>query len=443
MSSVSTNAAIQADELSPEDRKNARLAAFSGFFGSTIEYFDFVVFASAASLVFNDVFFGAWGGKNGTIASLAAFGVAYIARPLGAIVFGSLGDRIGRTRTLVYCLTLMGTATFLIGLLPTPVVIGVWSPVLLVLLRVLQGLSAGGEQAGSNALSSEKAPSNKRGLFTGWTMIGVSFGTTLGGVIFVPLAANSEFLNSFGWRIPFLLAGPLALFALWIRKHVREPESFKRAQKSASTINPIGRVILDHWRNLLRVVFCSLFALAGALGSVFFLTYATNYTTIQIPKFMTFTSILGVVLVPVGLVWAVLCDRIGRRPVFVGSVVGMAVVVPFIFMGMQQHSWTMILVGLTVFQLLAAGGNIVQAPFYAEMFPTEVRYTGYAVGTQVGLLLVGFAPAIMASIVKPGPIGWVPVAVFLAVCWGLAAVSALTARETKGLSVSELDAGHK
>lgn len=432
-------------EMTETERKNARLAAFSGFFGSTIEYFDFVCFASASALVFNHVFFGAWGGKTGTIASLATFGVAYVARPLGAIIFGTLGDRIGRTRTLVYTLVLMGAATFLIGCLPTPDVIGVWAPILLVFLRILQGLSAGGEQAGSNSLTSEKAPKEKRGLFTGWTMIGVAFGTTLGSAVFIPLAANPEFLHSWGWRLPFLAAGPLAFFALWIRKHVEEPQAFVAVQqdiaagKPAAQSVPLVGLIRVHWKNLLRVIFCSLFALAGSLGNVFFVTYATNYTSIEVPRYLTLLTILGLVTIPVALGWAVLSDKIGRRPIFIGSVIGMGVLVPMIFVGMQSNSWLLIIVGMAFFQCLAAGGNIVQAPLYTEMFPTSVRYTGYAVGTQVGLLLVGFAPAIMAGMVKPGAWGWVPVAVFAAVCWLAAAIAAFTARETRGMSVSEID----
>lgn len=219
-----------ADEMSPEQRSMARRSALSGFLGSTIEYFDFVAFATASALVFNHLFFAGMGARGATIASFATFGVAYVARPLGAVLFGTLGDRVGRSRTLVYTLVLMGAATFCIGIPPTPETIGIAAPILLVVLRLAQGLSAGGEQAGANALTAEHAPKDKRGLYTGWTMVGVGFGSMLGSAVFIPITAmGQDFLLDVGWRIPFLLAGPLALITLYIRSQVKETESFKAA----------------------------------------------------------------------------------------------------------------------------------------------------------------------------------------------------------------------
>ena len=430
--------------MSVEDRKNARLAAVSGFFGSTIEYFDFVCFATASALVFSKVFFSGVGAVGGTIASFATFGVAYIARPLGAVIFGTLGDRIGRTHTLIITLLLMGVATFLVGCLPTAETIGVAAPILLVVLRLIQGLSAGGEQAGSNSLSSENAPKEKRGIFTGWTMIGVSVGTMLGSVAFVPIAAlGDEFLLGFGWRIPFLLAGPLMLFTLWIRAKVKEPKVFteqqqRNAQAKAPAV-PLAEVLRHHWRNLLRVIVCSLYALAGSMTSVFGLTYATQYAELDSAMYLGLTSVLGLVIIPISLLWAWISDRIGRRPVFIISVLGMAVLFPALFASMHTHNWLIIMAVMVLLQIVAAGGNIVQAPMYTEMFPSRVRYTGYAVGTQIGLIVVGFAPTIAATLVKPGPTGWIPVAIFIAVCLVAAAISAFSARETSGLSLSELD----
>ncbi|PLS31372.1 major facilitator transporter [Bifidobacterium margollesii] len=431
--------------MSAEDRRNARLAAISGFFGSTIEYFDFVCFATASALVFNKVFFAGFGAVGGTIASFATFGVAYIARPLGAIIFGTLGDRLGRTHTLIITLLLMGTATFLVGCLPTPQTIGIAAPIALVVLRLAQGLSAGGEQAGSNSLSSENAPKEKRGVFTGWTMIGVAVGTMLGSVAFVPITAmGEEFLLGFGWRIPFLAAGPLMLFTLWIRAKVKEPKVFTeqkamRAQSKAKESVPLAEVLRYHWKNLLRVIVCSLYALMGSMTSVFGLTYATQYAGLESAKYLGFSSILGLVIIPISLAWAWISDKIGRRPVYIISVLSLAVLFPVLFATMHTHNWALILGALAVLQLLGCGGNIVQAPMYTEMFPSRVRYTGYALGTQIGLIVVGFAPTIAAALVKPGPMGWVPVAIFIAVCMVMAAISAFTARETKGLSIEELE----
>lgn len=438
----------ETNEVPPNvDLRNAKMSALSGFFGSTIEYFDFVAFAAASALVFNKVFFASMGPTGATIASFATFGVAYVARPLGAVIFGQLGDRVGRTKTLIYTLLLMGLATFLIGLLPTPATIGVWAPVLLVVLRLAQGLSAGGEQAGSNSLSSENAPADKRGLYTGWTMIGVAFGSVLGSAAFIPITAlGTDFLLSWGWRVPFLLAGPLMLFTMWIRSQVKEPEVFREvvaaegaAPETAEKV-ALLEVVRNHWKNLLRVIFCSLFALAGTMGNVFAVTYATQYAGLSATVFLSVSSLVGLLLLVVSPMWAIASDKVGRKPVFIFSVLGMTVVFPLLFASMQSKNWALIVAAFIALQIVAAAGNIVQAPFYTEMFPTKVRYTGYAIGTQVGLVVVGFSPAIAASIVKEGTFGWWPVAVMIAVALMVAAVSAATAKETRGLEIHRIDA---
>lgn len=444
-----------AAEMTPEQRTMARRSALSGFLGSTIEYFDFVAFATASALVFNHLFFESMGPRGATIASFATFGVAYVARPLGAVLFGTLGDRVGRSRTLVYTLLLMGIATFAIGLLPTPATIGLAAPVLLVVLRLAQGLSAGGEQAGANALTAEHAPKDKRGLYTGWTMVGVGFGTMLGSAVFIPITAmGQEFLLSVGWRIPFLLAGPLALVTLYIRAQVKETESFKAVvleeqgtEPAATSADndprpapvPLWEIVRDHWRNLLRVIVCSLYALTGTMANVFAINYGTEHQGLDPSILLTITSVVGIITLPIAPLMAKLSDHIGRRPVFIGSVLLIAVGFFGVFGAMASGSYALIALAMFLLMTVAVGGNIVQAPLYTEMFPTRVRYTGYAVGTQVGLIIVGFSPTIAASLVLPGVNGWVPVAIFIAVCMVAAAVSAFTAKETRGMSIEQID----
>ena len=441
-----------AAEMTTEQRTMARRSALSGFLGSTIEYFDFVAFATASALVFNHLFFESMGPRGATIASFATFGVAYVARPLGAVLFGTLGDRMGRSRTLVYTLLLMGIATFAIGLLPTPATIGLAAPVLLVVLRLAQGLSAGGEQAGANALTAEHAPKDKRGLYTGWTMVGVGFGTMLGSAVFIPITAmGQEFLLSIGWRIPFLIAGPLALVTLYIRAQVKETESFKAvvleerhdelpaAAAPAPTPVPLWEIVRDHWRNLLRVIVCSLFALTGTMANVFAINYGTEHQDLDPSILLAITSVIGIVTLPIAPLMAKLSDHVGRRPVFIGSVLLIAGGFFGVFGAMSTGSYALIALAMFLLMIVAAGGNIVQAPLYTEMFPTRVRYTGYAVGTQVGLIIVGFSPTIAAALVLPGVNGWVPVAIFIAVCMVAAAVSAFTAKETRGMSIEQID----
>lgn len=416
----------------------ARRAAISAFAGSTIEYFDFVLFATASALVFNKVFFAGLGDQAALLASFATFGVAYVARPLGAVVLGGLGDRIGRRAVLTLTLLIMGGATFVIGLLPGYDVLGAAAPIILVVLRLLQGVSAGAEQAGSNTLTSEHAPKGKRGLYTSWTMQGVTAGSLLAGLAFVPItAAGQEFLLGGGWRIPFLAAGPLMLVAFWIRSRVDEPDVFTEALASgtARTSLPLGDLIRNHWANLLRVVFCSLFALTGTILNVFALAYGTKTVGLPANELILVATLSGAVGLIVQPFYAILSDRIGRKPVFIGSVLSVAGGFFALFPAMQTRDMFLIGVVLVAVNLVAVAANVVQASFYTEMFPTEVRYTGVAVGTQVGLVAVGFSPAIAAAIQGPGADGWVPVAVMGAIGMVLAAVSAATAKETSGASL--------
>lgn len=414
----------------------ARRAAVSAFAGSTIEYFDFVIFATASALVFNKVFFAGLGDHAAMLASLGTFGVAYIARPLGAVVLGGMGDRIGRRAVLTITLVIMGAATFIIGLLPGYDVLGAAAPIALIAMRVLQGISAGAEQAGSNTLTSEHAPKEKRGLYTSWTMQGVVAGTLLAGASFMPItAAGDEFLLGGGWRIPFLIAGPLTLVAFWIRSKVDEPEVFSESRDDAPAVKtiPVVDVFRYHWANLIRVIFCSLFALSGSIIGVFALAYGTGTAGVDATFLIMVSTITGLVGLVVQPFMAVLSDKIGRKPVFITSVLLIAVGFFAIFSVLGSGNMALIFLTFLAVQIAAVAGNVVQASFYTEMFPTEVRYTGVAVGTQLGLVLVGFAPAIGAAIQRPGPDGWVPVAMFGAAGMVLAAISAATAKETRGM----------
>jgi MFS family permease len=419
----------------------AKRASLSAFFGSTVEYYDFTLFATASALVFGPVFFGPLGTAGGILASFATFGVAYVARPFGAILFGGLGDRIGRKRTLMLTLNLMGIATLLVGLIPDYSVIGVAAPVLLVILRLLQGLSAGGEQAGSNALSLEHAPEKKRGLYTSWTMQGTSFGTLLASLAFIAvMAMPQDALLSWGWRIPFLISGPLLIVTYFIRKGVEETESFldtKSLRLDAKV--PLVEVFRGHWRAVLRVMACSLLAVAGSTMSVFLLGYATG--TVQVPAttmlvVLVISGVVGLIAQPL---WAVLSDRVGRRPVFIGAMVLTgAFWFPFFWI-VSTGNVPLIFAAASVFGILGSGANAVGASMYTEMFPARVRYTGVAIGTQLGFVIAGFAPTIEAAIQGEGLTGWLPVAIFAAATALIAAFAAWTGKETRGVSLQQID----
>lgn len=419
----------------------AKRAALSALFGSTVEYFDFTLFATASALIFGKVFFAPLGTTGALLASFATFGVAYVARPAGALLFGSLGDKIGRKRTLMMTLNLMGVSTFMVGLIPGYSTIGIAAPIILVVLRLLQGLSAGGEQAGSNSLSLEHAPKGKRGLYTSWTMQGTALGTLLASVVFILISSMEQSaLLDWGWRIPFLLSGPLMLISLYIRKGVDETDAFletKEARKDAKV--PIAEVFRGHWRSVLRVIGCSFLAVGGSTMGVFLLGYATGTVKVPASQMLTASVIAGVVGLIAQPLWATLSDRVGRRPVFTGTLIAAAVMWFPTFGIVSTGNFGLIVLILCVFGVVASGANAVGASMYTEMFPTRVRYTGVAIGTQLGFLLAGFAPAIEQAIQGQGPTGWLPVAIFASVCMLIAAAAGWSGRETKSLDLNTID----
>lgn len=406
----------------------ATRAATSALLGSAVEYFDFTLFATASALFLGPVFFAPLGPLQGTLAAFLTFGSAFVARPLGAVLFGHLGDRTGRRAALIWSVTLMGASTTAIGLLPGYAAIGTAAPIMLLLLRLLQGVSAGGEQAGSNALTLEHAPADARNRLAAWTMQGTSLGTLLGklaflGVVWLPQPT----LLSWGWRLPFLVAGPLMLVALAIRRSVSEPPAFLDLAESGGLARvPVARVLRGHWRGLLTVAVCTLFAVGGAVLNVYGLSYATARGTTAAGYLVMISLVtgLGLLLQPA---WARLSDRVGRRPVFIGSCLAAAALY-FAYVP-ALGSGNLLLLGLGSTAMMAAwsAANAVSAAWFAELFPTAVRYTGAALGGQLGMIVVGFAPAIMTGLEG---FGWPVVAAFGAGCLLLAAGAAWFGAET-------------
>ncbi|MEW6873043.1 MFS transporter [Trueperella pyogenes] len=407
------------------------------------------MYGTAAAVIFPTVFFG--GGENpvlANIASLASFGVAYLARPLGAIVLGNLGDTWGRKNTLYLTLGLMGMATLVIGFLPSYDQIGLAAPIILLFMRLVQGFSAGGEQAGSNTLTSELAPPSKRGRMTAWTMHGLLIGQLLGLAAFIPVSGNEEFLMSWGWRIPYFVAIPLVLFALWKRAKIREPRAvYERiAQLEGRTHEPNlgadcavhkGKVSVitlfrHHLPNVVRVMMMAQYAITGVLLSNYLLNYATTYWGWERQTLLSLATMTMMLGLPTQPLWAALSDRIGRRPVYIISMVSLIVSFPVVFWSVQLENIGLLTTTMVVMGLMATGGNVVQAPLYTEIFPTEVRMTGYAVSTQLGNIIVGFTPMIAAMLVRPGAFGWVPVLIFTTIMMGMGVIACLSTKETMG-----------
>jgi MFS family permease len=406
-------------------------AAASALLGSSVEYYDFTLFTTASALFLGPVFFAPLGPQQATIAAFLTFGSAFLARPLGAVVLGHVGDRVGRRAALIWSVTLMGLATTAIGLLPGYAVIGPAAPVLLLVLRLVQGFSAGGEQAGSNALTLEHAPDGARNRYSAWTMQGTSVGTLLGKIAFLSvLWLPQASLLAWGWRLPFLVAGPLLLVAVAIRRTVAEPPLFTRLSAAGERSRvPVADVLPHHWRGVLSVAFGTLFAVGGAVLNVYGLSYATAHGTSagSYLAMITVVTALGLVFQPL---WARLSDRVGRRPVFVCACLAAAALyfayLPALGTG---STW---LIGFASAAMMAAwtAANAVSAAWFAELFPTAVRHTGAALGGQLGMIVVGFAPAIMTSLEGRGEPAWLPVAAFGAGCLVVSAISACLTAET-------------
>lgn len=408
----------------------ARRAAQSALLGSAVEYYDFTLFTTASALFLGPVFFAPLGPLQATLAAFLTFGSAFVARPVGAVLFGHLGDRVGRRASLIASVTLMGAATTLIGLLPGYAAGGVAAPVALLVLRLLQGLSAGGEQAGSNTLTLEHAPAGERNRFAAWTMQGTSLGTMLGKVAFLSVVwLPQPALLSWGWRLPFLVAGPLMLVAIAIRRRVTEPAEFTRLAGTGELARvPVAEVVARHWRSVLLVAVGTLFAVGGAVLNVYGLSYATARGTSAggYLAMITVVTGLGLVLQPL---WARLSDRVGRRPVFIGSCL-VGAVLYFAYLP-ALGSGDLLLIGLAsaAMQTAWTAANAVSAAWFGELFPTRVRHTGAALGGQLGMIVVGFAPAIMTSL-EGATGGWPPVAAFGAGCLLLASAAAWLGAET-------------
>ncbi|WP_251037251.1 MFS transporter [Arthrobacter sp. ISL-28] len=359
----------------------AKRAAAAAYLGGTLEYYDYFIYASAAALVFGRIFFPSAGGAA-TLASLATFGVAYVARPFGAIILGHFGDKLGRKNVLVVTLVLMGGSTFLIGCLPDFNTIGIWAPILLVVLRICQGLSAGGETAGASTLTIEQAPDNRRGLYGSWALNGIVTALILASLVFLPIAALPEKdLLSWGWRVPFWSSLAVLVLAYVIRRTLQEPEIFEETKDNHQTAKlPLVTVIKDHGWDVVRVGFASLFTVTNTVVTVFALAFATQ--TVGIPTISTGNFML------------------------------------------------ILLAGLATTSLFYGAANGLYPAFFSEMFDVKVRYSGVAIGLQLGLLIAGFSPAIATWLNGGDKADWVPLAAFTAVVCLLAAVAAATAKET-------------
>ncbi|MCD4852906.1 MHS family MFS transporter [Arthrobacter sp. AK01] len=426
--------------LPPHAKNSPRRAAVASMAGGTLEYYDNYIYALAAALVFGKIFFPEAGGVA-TLAALATFAVSYVARPLGAVLLGHFGDRIGRKKVLVFILILMGTSTFLVGCLPGYAQIGVWAPTLLITLRILQGISVGGETAAATVLTIEVSPEGRRGFFTSWAPNGIVAGFVLATLVFVPISALPEAqLLSWGWRIPFFLSAFVTIAGFVIRAKLTEPEAFVEAQAEHALVKvPVVEVFRSHWGAIIRVTFCSLAFAIDTVIKVFALSFATSVYDIPRSTMLWVLIVSHICALVTQPLLAALSDRVGRKPVFIAGNLGCAVMIFAYFAAIQSGNVPLLfLTGFLSVSFAYAAINATYPSFFAEMFNLKVRQTGMALGLQIGLIAAGFAPTIYTALTAGNPTDWLPVAVISAVISLLAVAGALTAKETSKIPLDQL-----
>ncbi|MGW5722501.1 MFS transporter [Amycolatopsis sp. NPDC003865] len=389
-----------ADNL--RSRAQLRRAVLSSYFGSVIEYYDFLLYATASAVVFNKVFFSNLDPVLGTIASLGTFTTGYLARPIGGIVFGHFGDKLGRKRMLVITMSMMGVASTLIGALPTYAQIGVWAPVLLIVLRVLQGIAVGGEWGGAVLMSAEHATS-RRGLWASFTNAGAPSGMVVSTLLLTLMGAvttDAQFL-AWGWRVPFLLSVVLLGIGLFIRLKVDETPVFAAAGERAGA--PLLEVLRHHPKNLLLAIGVGFgaFVAQGTL-TTYILSYAVHagFSRQTVLNAITVSSV-GAVIGIIG--YSALSDRVGRRPVVIAGALATGVVGFLLFPLIDSGNAALLTLAVVLGQSVAHPAMYGPlAALYTELFSTRTRYTGASLGYQIAGLGAGLGPVVFAALAGAG-----------------------------------------
>ncbi len=442
--SVSAPIAKTTERRPPPAALRARVIAASAI-GTTVEWYDFLLYGTAAALVFGKVFFPKSDPLTGTMFAFATYGVGFLARPVGGIIFGHYGDRIGRKQLLMLSMLIMGTATFLIGVLPTFNQVGVLAPILLVTLRLAQGFGLGGQWGGAILMSAEYGDARRRGLWTGLTQAGGGFGNFLATAVLAVLAATlspADFL-AWGWRIPFLLSVVLIGIGLWVRVSLAESPVFEQALEQAEE-GAHDAPVLETLRTLpWQVVLGGALKIGENISFYLMTAFAITYVTemLHLSRSVALNGVLaGALVATVSMpLWAALSDRIGRRPVYAFGAAGLVVWAFCFYPMLDTRNPALIAAAVVVGLLVHSAMNGPQGAIIAELFPTRVRYSGASLCYQVTSIVGGsWAPIVSLALYRHFH-STLPISLYLAGACAISFVAALLAKETKGLTFAQID----
>lgn len=428
------------------DQKKMRKVWIASLVGSAIEWFDYFLYGTVAALVFTKVFFVAEDPTVGLLLSYASLALAFFIRPFGGIIFSHIGDKVGRKKTLVLTLTLMGVATVLMGLLPTYQAIGIAAPIILVTLRLIQGLGIGGEWGGALLLAVEYAPKEKRGLFGSIPQMGIPIGMFLGSgaLTLITTTVSTEAFVSWGWRIPFIFSAVLVLFGLWIRKGIDETPSFKETKKSGDIPKiPLIDTFRYHWREVLiaiggKVVETAPFYIFGT----FIVSYGTSnlgFSNTAVLLTVMTATIVTTILIPI---MGSLSDKIGRKKVYVyGTVAMIAYAFPY-FLLLEQRSFIALMLATVIgLGVIWAPITAVLGTMFSEIFSAKIRYTGVSLGYQIGAAIAGgTAPLIATALLLEFNNSFVPIALYIMFTGVISLIAIWAVKDRRG---EELDAVNK
>jgi len=426
--------------------RQSRIAAASGWIGSALEYYDFFIYATAASLVFPQIFFPSQNPTVAIVASLATYGVGYVARPIGAFVLGHWGDTHGRKNVLVLCMFIMGLSTMLVGVVPTYEKIGIWAPIILVALRLIQGFAVAGEISGASSMILEHAPFGRRGFFASFTLQGVQAGQILAAAVFLPIAAympNDDFM-AWGWRIPFLMSVVVVIAGYLIRREVDETPAFAKESEQGSVPKaPIIQAFKTSWADMLRVICMALMNVIPVVATIFGAAYAVQpaygigfdkAVYLWIPVVGNIVAVLIIPLV------GNLSDRIGRRPpLIVGSLLAGLLSFGYLYAISIKNVGAAFALSILMWGIVYQGYNAIFPSFYPELFQTRYRVSAMAISQNIGTTITALLPALFAAVAPPGSanVPFTVGAIAFAVT-AIAAIAAFSARETFRLPVSDL-----